>query len=420
MSITAPNTFTKSWNTTASSIEGILLQFPGRVYVNQDPYLKATALVEVTSNSQAVLDLIAFNATQAVGNVISVGCNRHVALAQSNQTYLNVSATSDVDAYAVGSLLVRVTVQRAVSWIKSTADTVLVSGSLVNGANRAVSIAALGTGNITTTAKYPVTLSNLTLSTTGAGNVQFAATTNLNVTNGLSLLIVGSGSVALQAARDITVRSLQTSVAGSGSVFALANGSLKAQNVRTSLAGKGNVSYSTPQGSTINNTISAAGSGHVYSGSLFAQNATVTLAGSGDVVVQVIDTLTAIATGEGKVLYYNKTGNPAHLPERKGWWVFSSPSAEAIGVNPTDQFTLAPEPLKEPVNVRIELNASSLSHCVVQTFKSGGQVSLAASGAQSPVDVATLGGVAVAFLMLIALVMFKKQKRVAGYVALPK
>ncbi|KAF0762306.1 hypothetical protein AaE_003327, partial [Aphanomyces astaci] len=229
----------------------------------------------------------------------------------SNQTYLNVSATSDVDAYAVGSLLVRVTVQRAVSWIKSTADTVLVSGSLVNGANKAVSIAALGTGNITTTAKYPVTLSNLTLSTTGAGSVQFAATTNLNVTNGLSLLIVGSGSVALQAARDITVRRLQTSVAGSGSVFALANGSLKAQNVRTSLAGKGNVSYSTPQGSTINNTISATGSGHVYSGSLFAQNATVTLAGSGDVVVQVIDTLTAIATGEGKVLYYNKTGNPA-------------------------------------------------------------------------------------------------------------
>ncbi|RHY31164.1 hypothetical protein DYB32_003731 [Aphanomyces invadans] len=417
--VSAANTFTKAWNTTTSSLEGILLQFPGRVFVNQDPALKATVRVVATSDSQAVLDLLAFNVTQTPDDAITVGCNRHVVLPQANQTYLNVSATSDSAAYAAGSLLVRVTVQRAVSWIKSTADTVLVSGTLVNGANKLVSIAALGAGSITTTAKYPVKLANLTLSTTGAGNVQFAATTSVNVTNGVSLSVAGLGSVALKANSDITVRNLLTSITGAGSVFASANGVLKAHDVRTTVAGKGNVSYAASQGSTVTNTISSASSGHIYTESLLAQNATVTLAGSGDIVVQVNDTLTATTSGKGQVLYYNKTVNPAHLPQPKGWWVFTSPGAAATSVNPVDTLTLWPEPAKEPVNVVIELNSSLLSRCVVQTFKSGGQLSLSASSAQTPVDAATFGGVAFALLVLIAFVILKKQKRI-GYVALPK
>ncbi|RHY64459.1 hypothetical protein DYB34_007490 [Aphanomyces astaci] len=417
--VTAPHTFTTSWNT-STPIEGVLLQFPGRVFINQNPSLKAAARVVISSDSQAVLDLFAFNATKAVGDSINAGCNRRYAIDRANQTYLDVSVASAVNAHAAGSLLVLITVQKPVSWVKSTADTVVVSGALVNGPSKFVSITSLGAGNITTTAKYPVTLSNLTLSTTGTGKVQFAATTTFNTTAGVSLVIAGPGSVALQAGRTLNIPNLTTTVTGSGSVFVTTNGTLTAQNIKTYLFGSGNVSYYPARGSTVNNTINLFKSGHVYSGSVLAQNATVAVSGAGGVVVQVNDTLTTSIDGAGSVAYYNKTVNPVHVSKPKGWWVFTSSSAVATTNNTFNVYKSVAEPAKVPLNVTIDLNQTLFSRCFVQRFETAVDTTALSSTISSPQDVASVACVALALLALVVLAIFKGKLRTKGYTALPK
>ncbi|RHY31163.1 hypothetical protein DYB32_003730 [Aphanomyces invadans] len=397
----------------------MLLQFPGRVFINQNPSLKAAARVVVTSNSQAVVDLLGFNATRAVGDSINVGCNQRFAINSANQTYLDVSVTTGVDVHAAGSLLVLVTVQKPLSWVKSTADTVVVSGALVNGATKVVSLTALGAGNITTTAKYPVTLSNLTLAATGTGKVHYSASTTFNTTSGVSLVISGPGIVALDSYRTLTIPNLRTTVTGSGSVYVTTNGTLTAQDIRTYLFGNGNVSYYPSQGTTVNNTVNLFKSGHVYTGSILSQNATVAVSGAGGVVVQVNDTLATSINGAGVVSYFNKTVNPAHLPKPKGWWVFSSPSAVATSDNTFSVFKDTPEPTKVALNVTIDLYRSWTSRCFTQRFQTSAETTSLSSLFSPTEDVESMAAVAFALVALVVLAIFKAKKR-TGYTALPK
>ncbi|KAG9413816.1 hypothetical protein AC1031_013032 [Aphanomyces cochlioides] len=409
--ITAPSAFNKIWNTT-DAFDGLLLQFPGRVFVSWDSSIDTTAIATVATDSNAILDLLSFNVSTATDDEILVGCNQHFVIDHPDQTYLNISATSNEDVRAVGTLLLHVVVKKPLSWIKSFAETVINNGALINGPTKHVSIASLGSGNVSASVRYPVTLANLTLTSVGAGSVQFNAASTLNAKELISIAVTGEGAVALQAS-DLKTKGLHTSVSGAGSAFVTALNSINASEVHSTVAGDGEVNYY-PSGKTINNTITISGNGVANTGSLLAQNASVVVSGKGEAVVQVVDTLTASISGKGKVEYYNATV-PAHVPKPSGWWLWSSPGALPTAVNSFDSFNFTADPADVPVNVSIELNRSRFSHCIAQHFET--DVSLSATPATTT-DLMSISVFALVAFVVAFIIM--KSKRRNGYTALPK
>ncbi|OQR87125.1 hypothetical protein ACHHYP_09514 [Achlya hypogyna] len=327
--ITAPGLFQKTWSTN-DTLDGLLLNVPGRVVVTANAGANATDVV-ISSDSQALLDLILANGAY-------------------NGSYLNLTHAYPAVPTA-GALLVSVQLNAPVSYVATQAQTLLHPGVLATAdATRNVTLRASDAGAVYYADAAGISVFKLKLDAADASTVQ-VSTPHLDVGYKLSLTAEDHGRVALAA--DTSVVSYAKGIAqDAGAVYFEGDATVGKLVVDAEDAGAVNV-Y--PSGSCVSAKVSAEDDAAANLGSIVCVDAYVATSDAGVATVQVTGALSASTQDASAVQYFNST--PAELPKtrrpsKKKPTFRPRPNVVNTSVNTYEAFVRLPAPAETPIAVK--------------------------------------------------------------------
>ncbi|OQS05795.1 kinase [Thraustotheca clavata] len=326
--IVAPGVFHRALNLSSlHSLVGVQLRLPGRVFVstrlrNDLNETLPAAEVLITSNSSDLVELVT---AQVVNATIDSSIQEWKMQVGSNDPVLKL-AMQDTSSRVQGSLLVHIILNEPVRSVATSAQTIFGDGTvLFNDSTGEVDIAAYGNENLWIESITPIKVKGMTLSTYGAGNIQFK-TPSLTLHRTLDMNVFGIGSIAIEAAEAI-VDSVESTIGGQGSIFV--NGKYDVADMASHILGSGSINYY-PHGSCSKSKVDIVGVGNINAGSWVCLRTHASVLGSGKAIVQVIDVLDVSGIGRGHIEYFNAT--PVSLPDgRRGF--FYGPRVELALVN---------------------------------------------------------------------------------------
>ncbi|RHZ01120.1 hypothetical protein DYB37_014005 [Aphanomyces astaci] len=407
----SPNNFVRTWTSGDGTLSGLNSLLPGRLVLSYDPSLNEPATVVVTSSSQELAELVQAEIVPGrKADFYVTGSERVLKLSFPPQN-IDISA----------SLLVEVKFNHPISTLTTSTETIVSSGtlSLQNKAAN-VRVSSLGSKNVWVESANAVTVSKLDITAEGHGIVYVTAPA-VTSTKRIKLEVLGSGSVAIQAA-SVSTDDLKTSVLGSGSAYV--HGTVDASDLQSEVLGSGSINYY-PAGHCGSSKISLLGSGNAYVASVACTTTKVEVLGSGSAYVQTVDTLSRSGFGSGHVNYFNAT--PTHLPkEKKHQWYWSPRTPKVVPTleNKFVTFEVAaePAPLKEGVPVRVYQTVGwfswpSRGGNVVTDGSSTLTTRLGSGVGPKTAEEFGVGSLAVVLVAIVAFFVFKKNQR-RGYAVL--
>ncbi|ETV73962.1 hypothetical protein H257_11278 [Aphanomyces astaci] len=217
----------------------------------------------------------------------------------------------DDDDDDVGSLLVEISVPRPLSYVESIAETVIDQTALSTNEASHMGLVALNNSLYVTLTRPNWTMASLSMSSFGHGVIQVDAP-RIQAYAMMELKASGPEAIVAVASTHVQADVMEATANGAGSVY-LTSRNVSVRSLKSTMAGEGVISYF-DNGTCAIHDVSMLSSGQVHAGSMHCYDTTVYSVGSGHVVVDGGHSLTSTTIGVGRLSYVQTLpDNVAHV-----------------------------------------------------------------------------------------------------------